>query len=421
MALRKRWSHGVLPLGSGKYLIRVRADRPGERSLKKGKWTRKQTNIKRVIAAASALEARMEQQKLHDEVRRRARGERPTRIAIPTLAEYAERWLGIREARGAKPGTIRVYRQRLNNHVLPHLGRLRLDVFTRGIVQSWADDQSLKSFAPYTLRSHVEVLQALMSDAAVEFDKPELDVVARKIRLGPMHGVRITSEEPNTAPPEVLRRVLDAVVRRESEVRAFVTLLVHTGLRPNEVLALKWTDLDEGQHVIHVVRGISGDEVVDRPKTPNGIRAVALTDEIAVALDSHRKDLLRRQPDALREGWIFPVSRGSGPRRLAWGYFALRAVVKAAGVTKRLTASGLRRAWIDAARRVALDPILVRRVVGHADDSMREWYSTVGADEIAAAGASVARLIRGESGTKSGTSGDATPSQTDDASGGTAR
>ncbi|MBI5487474.1 MAG: site-specific integrase [Deltaproteobacteria bacterium] len=177
---------------------------------------------------------------------------------------------------------------------------------------------------------------------------------------------------PNTAPPEVLRSVLDPVEQREPEVRAFVTLLVHTGLRPNEVLALKWTDLDDVQHVVHVVRGISADEVVDRPKTRNGIRTVALTDEMAVALDDHRKALLRRQPEALREGWIFPVTRGRGPRRLAWGYFALREVVKAAGVTKRLTASGLRRAWIDAARRVALDPVLVRRVVGHADDSMRD-------------------------------------------------
>ena len=173
--------------------------------------------------------------------------------------------------------------------------------------------------------------------------------------------------------------------------------------------------------MVHVVRGISGDEVVDRPKTPNGVRAVALTDEIATALDAHSKDLLRRQPEALREGWIFPVSRGTRPRRLGWGYFALRAVVKAPGITKRLTASGLRRAWIDAARRVALDPVLVRRVVGHADESMREWYSTVGSDEIAAAGASVARLIRGESGTKSGTSNDTAPPRKNNGSGGTTR
>ena len=146
-------------------------------------------------------------------------------------------------------------------------------------------------------------------------------------------------------------------------------------------------------------RGEFGDEVADLPKTPNGW-AVALTDEHGP----------RRAQQDLRAGSLrpcavdLPVSRGTRPRRPA-GLLGVARRGQGAGITSASPPAGCG-AWIDAARRVALDPVLVGRV-GHADEHARVVL-TVGLT-IAAAGASVVCLIRGESGTKSGISNDTAP------------
>ncbi len=402
MTTSRRWNHGVLPLGSGRYLVRVRADRPDGRSVKNGKLRRKQSTIKRVVVAASALEARVAREKLRGDVRAIARGERRAAGQVPTLDEFKRTWLKSLETNGSKPGTVTSYRKRLDGHVLPSLGEMHLDKITPGLVQRLFNDLSKEGRAPLYVRGVFTALRAMLRDAAHDLEMPVLRTICDDIRLPAPKRVTISAAEPNTAPPDELLRLLDIARAHGAEIHAVVAVLALTGLRLGEVLALKWEDIDEDRSVVRVVRGISDSLVVDEPKNENAVRQAPLTPTMRQVLGTHRQESLRNQFDALPEGWVFPRRWGQGPRSATWARGMVHAVAKEAGLTHRLSPHGFRRAWIDVARGASLDPIVVRRVVGHADERTRDWYSTVVAREIAQAGVQVEAAIIGKCGPESG-------------------
>ena len=69
-----------------------------------------------------------------------------------------------------------------------------------------------------------------------------------------------------------------------------------------------------------------------------------------------------------------------------------KAVLKHAGITKRVTLHGLRRTATDLLRRAAVDPVAAKAIIGHTTDRMRQHYSTVGDDETRGIGARLVSL-----------------------------
>jgi integrase len=78
-------------------------------------------------------------------------------------------------------------------------------------------------------------------------------------------------------------------------------------------------------------------------------------------------------------------------------------------VEERFTVHGLRRTFVDLARRARVDGVVTRSLTGHVTEKMRLHYSTVGMDEKRSAVAAVALLVGhggdlgGDRTTKSGT------------------
>src|SRR6266478_2946617 len=57
-----------------------------------------------------------------------------------TVAEAADRWLNRVEAEGRERGTLAQYRQHVNLHILPEIGRLKLAHLTPARVEAFRDD-----------------------------------------------------------------------------------------------------------------------------------------------------------------------------------------------------------------------------------------------------------------------------------------
>jgi integrase len=81
-----------------------------------------------------------------------------------------------------------------------------------------------------------------------------------------------------------------------------LSLACYLGLRPGEVAALKWADI-EGDW-LHVQRSVvRGD--VDRPKTRESIAKLPIVDAVRVPLELWRE---KSMPKAETAGWVFPSS-----------------------------------------------------------------------------------------------------------------
>lgn len=94
-------------------------------------------------------------------------------------------------------------------------------------------------------------------------------------------------EDPPT--PDEFDRLLDAcdaLGRYADQMRALMVVGAYTGMRPGELFALEWADIDLAAHRIHVRRRVYGGEL-DLPKSNR---------ERTIALPPPARDVLLRQP-----------------------------------------------------------------------------------------------------------------------------
>ncbi len=211
-----------------------------------------------------------------------------------TLASYAERWLAHRDPGRAvdgtrtrlAPATYENYRLFMRKHVLPRLGRRPLASLRTEDVDRLIAELEAEGKAPGTVRNVVVPLRKMLADAvrqglilvnpAARADLPPAqDFAGKEIPRDDTEAIRRALLE--LAPIDPLRRAPDLFFV------SFFDVALGTGLRLGELRALRWGDVDRARLLIRVERAYSR-EVLKRPKTDSGVRAVPLFPSVDVGL-----------------------------------------------------------------------------------------------------------------------------------------
>lgn len=229
-----------------------------------------------------------------------------------SLQQYLEEWLD--QKRGITEQTRANYQTTLSAYIysLP-VARRRLDTITREDVQAiyrhWEDAGRSSRTIQYI---HMILNQAL-----------EHAVATGKLPKNPCK----YTERPT------VERTQEIKVFTKAEIQQFLQanvgeknyplfhFLLHTGMRPQEALALRWSDLDlerrqaHIRQVIAVLRG--GKQVIQagRAKTKRSLRPVVLPEATIPVLKAHRKAVLELRLKR-GEAWqdldlVFPSSEGT--------------------------------------------------------------------------------------------------------------
>ncbi len=229
------------------------------------------------------------------------------------LRDYAKQWLAIVEHE-KEPKTIRTYVERLNNHVLPALGHLKLREIQRAQIKAFLASKRGDGHAKNSVRQMKAALSVMLSDAAddgIIAANPALQIGRRKAnradKLTPaerMQKVRPMNWEQRDAFLEAARSL-----RR---YHALFATLAKTGLRPGEAFALQPGDIDVRESTLRVERALSLGRI--KPTKTYEERTVDVTPELLRTLQQH---LTWLKTEALRHGtgepqWLFPNEEG-GP------------------------------------------------------------------------------------------------------------
>ncbi len=124
-----------------------------------------------------------------------------------------------------------------DQHVIPYIGKLRLDDFRRGDAIGLLDKLSDKGLGAQVNRVHAALHGAL-----------DWGVNAGRIDLNPMAGLkRRVKEQPRdrVLTDTELRAVWEAAAARSTPSREFVQLLILSMQRRDECRAMRWDELDE--------------------------------------------------------------------------------------------------------------------------------------------------------------------------------
>jgi integrase len=247
-----------------------------------------------------------------------------------------------------------------STHLLPGLGDVRLDApDLRARVEAFKADALKKGLARKTVNNAVGYLGRALRLAE------EWGLIQRAPRL---KALTVTRGEPAFLDFAQAGRLLAAC---EPEWRPLVLVLLRTGLRIGEALALTWGDVDLKAGTIRVrATRWAGQEYA--PKSGRG-RTVPLTHETLAEL--------KRLPG--RKGYVFAHEDGRPFTHSEVKAVVPRACKRARG--PRVTAHGLRHTYASRLVMREVPLAVVKELLGHADLTMVARYAHLAPAEAAAA------------------------------------
>ncbi|MCQ1951577.1 site-specific integrase [Arthrobacter sp. zg-Y859] len=244
------------------------------------------------------------------------------------VEDLAERWYATLDR---APGTMDNYRQQIDAHIKPMLGQVRLAEITTGRVEDFLTEvmkprqvkmvrtngrpMTVQRGGPHAAKA-CRVVLSLMFGMAVRHDAIDTNPVRESERPAlPKTTIRaLTLDEVNRL-RENVAQWQDSDGHKSQDLSDKVDLFVATGLRPGELLALRWEDLDlhatpPTATVTGTVRRTSSTGLYRQPfpKSEHGLRELPLPG-FAVAVLAKRK--LADDPAANPLGLVFPSRRGT--------------------------------------------------------------------------------------------------------------
>lgn len=233
--------------------------------------------------------------------------------------QYAKDWL---DRQTARPRTLEIYRWAVNQHLIPYVGRRRLDQIDAEHIAAFIAHMQHKKLKGWTITSALRPLSIILAQAARK----------GRIPVNPMNQLE-RGERPrhdDQRPKRILSLdEMQALIAHADTkpYRCLLELLLTSGLRIGEALGLTVSDLDADHSLLRVEYQLGRD----------GARTQLKTDESRRAIDIPPPQLMQRllaqatergarfNPDA----FVFAARTGAGLERKT-ARAALDRAVKAA-------------------------------------------------------------------------------------------
>ena len=226
-----------------------------------------------------------------------------------TLEAFLTAWLQDTAQPRLRPRTYLRYRELLTLHVLPTLGKTKLQKLSPPQLQKLYREKLAAGYAPQTVKHIHRVLHKALHDAM------RWQLIARNV-CDAVDAPRVPRKEMHALTLEEARTFLACI--KGDPLEALYILALTTGMRRGELLALKWEDIDMAHSTLQVRRTIAripnqGFQVSE-PKTAKSRRSIQVA---AVALDALKQHRIRQQEQRLAAGaswadehWVFCNAEG---------------------------------------------------------------------------------------------------------------
>jgi len=221
------------------------------------------------------------------------------------VGEYLKRWLNDSVKGSVRASTHASYERQVGRYIIPAIGRVRLEKLTPAHVQHLYREMQDRGLSARTVQYTHAVLHRALKQAkrwsmvnrnvAEDVDRPQLK-----------------RDEIQALDREQTRRLLQAA--EGDRLQALYVVAVTADLRPGEMLALRWNDVNLEGGTLRINRALSDGEFAT-PKTSRSRRKTELSNTTRAALRAHRKHQIeeRMQKAGLWEdhGLVFPSTVGT--------------------------------------------------------------------------------------------------------------
>jgi len=198
------------------------------------------------------------------------------------LGEYLIYWLE-RYKKKLATTTYNTYNSIINNHLIPNLGNIPLQQLKPLHIEDYYY-QKQNELSQRTLLHHHRVLSLALKNA----------VGWQLIPNNPCDYVEAPKPKKYKATaltPEQSKELLNLV--KDTDMETPITLILATGIRRGELLALTWNDIDFDNKILSIDKSLAVDEetkelIIKEPKSKSSIRTISLSDGTINILKQHK-------------------------------------------------------------------------------------------------------------------------------------
>ncbi|WP_051585997.1 tyrosine-type recombinase/integrase [Caldanaerobius polysaccharolyticus] len=283
-----------------------------------------------------------------------------------TLAEWLETWLNIYKKPSISESTYRCYSNTIRNHIVPHIGNIKLQQLTPLHLQELYADLHKRGLLRTATLAHL-VLYMSLEQAAIERKIPKN--VAKLVEAPKWKAPKAKALEV-----EDLQRFLQAA--SNYSLYPAIVLEATTGMRRGEVLGLRWEDINFDKGVIYIRQAlveIGGKIRIHPTKTESGARAMPVPQPVLELLREHRR---HQEEAATVLGWdkvpelVFTTSKGTPihPRNYNRTFQTICKKTGLEGVSPHI----LRHTFATRLLEADIQPRIAQEFLGHADATTTE-------------------------------------------------
>ena len=168
------------------------------------------------------------------------------------------------------------YKKHFENHIIPKFGKKLISTITSMQLLDWQNEQ-LESYEASTVRKYRSIFYTMFDDAVIEgfIDSNPFDRVPRPTLKEKFNEDDNVDDEDKNVDPFSLEEVASIIESTSGYKRNFFAIMAFSGVRPGELVALKWKDIDFESETFEIkrtrIRGEFGP-----PKTKSSKRTVEM-------------------------------------------------------------------------------------------------------------------------------------------------
>jgi integrase len=290
-----------------------------------------------------------------------------------TVGEYLERWLETSAKGSVRESTYESYRKQVRCYVVPAIGRVKLKGLSSMQIQGMYRAMLDRGLSPRTVQYTHAVLHRALRQAV------RWGLIPRNVSED-VDRPRLRREEIRPLNRDQARHLLKTAGEAGDRFEALYVLALHTGMRPGELLGLKWGDVDLDEGGLRLNRAHVGRNLTT-PKTKRSRRRIDLSAASIAALKAHRRRQLEEQMKKAglwkNHGLVFPSAVGT-PLSHRNVVRSFKALLKRAGLPISTRLYDLRHTCATLLLGSNVHPKYVQELLGHASIALTlDTYSHV--------------------------------------------
>lgn len=281
-----------------------------------------------------------------------------------TLSDYMDQWWKVK-APELRPNSQAYYGYAIESYIKPQLGKIKMANLRPMDFENWQNGL-LGSLKPASVRIARAILNIAMTKAV------RLKLIHTN-PLGDTDAPRKVKKEMRFLSPDEAAVFLSFC--STSRMGLFFKCALKTGLRPEELIGLKWsrlelTDQRGSLHVSEVIIKLKGGGWQwGQPKSRAGTRTITLPASLAVELKDHRRKQMEERmklgPRYQQHDLVFAMASGA-PLVHRTVQKEFKRVAKEAGFPPELRLYDLRHSFVTISLQAEVDMKTVSYEAGHA-------------------------------------------------------